>query len=498
MNILFVTSEVFPYAKTGGLADVVYALAVELVRRGNRVIIVTPKYGFLENHKDLHPLKKQLSVTMGIRYFPCSLKKSKMNIEQGVLEFIFIDYDPIFGRSGIYSSEGELDFSDNILRFGLLSKAALEYCRLQHYKPDIIHTHDWPGVLSLFYARYGEGIDFFDSSATVFTIHNIGYQGVFDIHEFDVLGLPENLLDRKTFIHYGKINLLKAGILQSDIVTTVSPHYAEEIKTGEFGFGLETFIQSKQDRFTGILNGIDYKTWNPESDPYLPESYSADDLSGKFKMKTVLQKRMGLPPSDVPTLGMVSRLVEQKGFGELCRPGNSALYNLCNSMDIYVLILGTGEKWIQDELIHLESLLPNLRVKIGYDEELAHLIEGGSDFFLMPSTYEPCGLNQMYSLRYGTIPIVRSTGGLADTVEPVAISPGGSTGTGFVIHPMDENSNGSTLIQTVRTAVDTYWNQPHIIKEIRIRGMKKRFSWEESASRYEEIYRKAMEWRQQW
>jgi starch synthase len=488
MNILFVTSEVFPYAKTGGLADAVYALASELGSRGHRVIIAVPKYGFLAGREDLTLLDEKLPVTMGIRFFPCSLRKSPADPDLRNVEFIFIDYDPIFGREGIYGSPGELDFSDNLLRFALLSKAALEYCRNAGFTPDVIHAHDWPGVPVLFYTRYGEGSGFFSRSAAVFTIHNIGYQGIFDAHQFDVLGLPDELLPGK-LEKDGQINLLKGGILEADMITTVSPTYAEEVKTEKYGFGLEQVLSSRSESFSGILNGVDYHTWNPETDKYLPVPFSPRNMEGKKAAKKALQERTGLPREDIPLIGMVSRLVEQKGFGELCRPGNSALYNICSSMAVQMIILGSGEEWIQDELIKLSRMLPNLRAHIGYDEELAHLIEGGSDFFLMPSQYEPCGLNQMYSLKYGTIPIVRYTGGLADTVIPVRVYENGSEGTGFVIRD-------SSLVETVRTAVEMYTYSKDTIREIRLRGMEQEFTWGNSAEQYEKVYKEGIRRRQ--
>ncbi|MFP4383253.1 MAG: glycogen synthase [Spirochaetia bacterium] len=490
MNILFVTSEVFPYAKTGGLADAVYALASELALRGHRVIITVPKYGFLAEREDLILLEERLPVTMGIRFFPCSLRKNPADPGMPNVEFIFIDYDPIFGREGIYGSPGELDFSDNLLRFALLSKAALEYCRTTSFKPDVIHGHDWPGVPALFYARYGEGSGFFSGSSTVFTIHNIGYQGVFDAYQFNVLGLPDEVF-RAKLEKDGQINLLKGGILEADMITTVSPTYAEEVKTEKFGFGLEQILTSRTDSFSGILNGVDYSTWNPGTDKFLPVPFSAENMEGKKEAKNVLQERSGLPREDVPLIGMVSRLVEQKGFGELCRPGNSALYNICSSMEVQMVILGTGEEWIQKELVKLGEMLPNLRVTIGYDEELAHLIEGGSDFFLMPSQYEPCGLNQMYSLKYGAIPIVRFTGGLADTVAPVMVHESGSEGTGFVIRDSGE-TGGAALVETVRTAVEMYRFRRDRIFEIRDRGMVQSFTWEKSAEQYEAVYRESI------
>jgi starch synthase len=318
----------------------------------------------------------------------------------------------------------------------------------------------------------------------VFTIHNIGYQGVFSKHDIHSVGLHPSSCTQRLPMSYGdSLNFLRAGILNADAITTVSPTYAKEIQTPEFGEGMEDLLQKRGKALHGILNGADYKEWDPANDPHIPSPFNAEDLSGKADAKRALQEEVGLPVrEDVPLIGIVSRLARQKGFYELCDPQRGSLWRICNEMSVQVVVLGTGEDWIERELVEKSGRYPNLEVLITFSNRLAHLIEAGSDLFLMPSRYEPCGLNQIYSLRYGTLPIVRKTGGLADTVENY--DPDTGSGTGFVFEDLTPES----IYGTTEWAVSTWYEERERFEHMRRRAMKVRLSWDESSGSYGKLY----------
>ncbi len=485
-RILMVTSEATPFAKVGGLGEAVSFLCRALKKIGYDVRILIPFYGSLHNQKDAfrkHPAP--LRVTLGDREYWTGVYETFLPDSE--VPVYCIDHEIAYSREGVYGSRTTPFFPDNAFRFALLSRAAFSLSRLLGWIPHIIHSHDWPTALCNVYLKALEQNGEFHSTRGVLTIHNIGYQGIVPKEELGTIGLNWEQYHRYNLEYYDQINLLKAGILQADYLTAVSPRYAQEILTPEFGSGLEGCVATRKDRLVGILNGIDYNEWDSEKDPFLPYPFSITNLEGKALVKRFLQEQIGLPTiPDIPLIGMVGRIVEQKGFGLLLSHQPGDLFSICRDLEIQMVILGTGDPQFEEELARLAWKLPNLKVMLQFNTPLSHLIEGGSDFFLMPSIYEPCGLNQLYSLRYGAIPIVTNRGGLADTVEPYNETEG--SGTGFVIpHPDTES-----IFAEVKKAVDIYKQKPDHIKKLRISGMSKRFSWETAAEKYSEVYEKAL------
>ncbi len=479
MRILMVTSELVPFAKVGGLADVVASLSKKLKVLGHDIRIVMPRYYSIDKAELLsHPAPLGVPVGFG-------------EIWNGVLEgrlpdsdlpIYFLDNEDLYGRDGVYGEFGN-SYNDNCIRFTNLSRGALQLCKYLGWYPDVVHAHDWPTAIVPLFLNTWDKDGYFAKTASVLTIHNLGHQGWFpkeDIHnlqlnwdEFFVSGLEK----------FDSINFLKSGIENADIITTVSPTYSYEILSSEFGEGLEGVLASRRGDLYGILNGVDYDVWSPESDKFIPFNYSSSDLKGKALVKRALQESLGLEVSDKkPLIGLVSRFADQKGFGALCGPGYGSLFGICNDMDVQVVVLGTGEKWCEDELKSLEARLPNLKVIFAFNNEMAHWIEAGSDFFLMPSKYEPCGLNQIYSLRYGTLPIVRRTGGLADTVD--CYNEFNGDGDGFVFNHLTPGA----IYDVVGWAVWAWYNRPEHIQKMIQAAMKKCFDWDLSVNEYEKIY----------
>jgi starch synthase len=349
-----------------------------------------------------------------------------------------------------------------------------------------MHAHDWPTSLVPVYLRQVEGPADFAGVASVLSIHNLGYQGIYAKEAFPRFGLPWELFHGAGFEHYDRINLLKAGISQADCLSTVSPTYAREIQTPALGAGLDGLLRARSSDLVGILNGVDSGEWDPSRDQLLPARFGPGDLAGKAKCKRELQKAFGLAEDDeLPVIGMVARLTDQKGIAELFGPNYGSAWEICSKMAVQFAVIGSGEKWCEAELSSLSSRLPNFRTRSGYSEALAHLVEAGSDFYMMPSRYEPCGLNQMYSLRYGTLPIVHRTGGLADTVENYNQETGGGTGFAF------DNLTPRSIFDTTGWAVWAWYNKPGHIAAMRKRGMEKDFSWERPASEYAKLYERA-------
>jgi starch synthase len=492
MKILMVTSEAVPFAKTGGLADMVSALSISLAALGHDVRIIMPRYYNIDRGK-LKLLPGALGVPLGwgeewsavyTTSLPKAVKKNPVNV-------YLIDHEIHFGKDGIYGVPSEPDFLDNFRRFTFLSRAAFQLCRKIGWYPDVIHAHDWPAALAPVYLKFAERVPAslkgFQDTVSVLTIHNLGYQGVYGKDNYNYAGLGWDVFYNAGFEDWSMLNMLKAGLYSADTLTTVSPNYAEETKIQAHGFRLDGVLRYRSADYSGILNGIDSNVWNPKKDKLIPETFSASDMTGKAAAKAALQKHFGLPENPkVPVIGMVTRLVEQKGVGELFGPTYGSMWNICNDMKVQVVLIGTGESWCEHEIGSLSYRLPNFKAHIGYSEEISHLIEAGSDFFLMPSRYEPCGLNQMYSLVYGTLPIVRSTGGLVDTVENYDEKKG--TGTGF----MFDQLNPSAIYNTVGWAVSTWYDRPEHIKAMRTRAMKQNFSWEKSAQKYVELYEKTL------
>ena len=484
MKILMVTSETVPFAKTGGLADAVSALALILKKQGHDVRIVMPRY-YKINRDNLKPIEAPLAVAAGqeetwVKVYESTLPSSEVPV-------YFIDHEQCFGRDGIYGTKAEPDFHDNPYRSAVLCHGAFQLCRLLGWYPDIMHAHDWFCALVPVLLKHVCRNGYFAHTASVFTIHNLGYQGWYSKDSFPALGLDWNLYHGAGLERNGCINLLQSALSCSDMITTVSPTYAQEIQTEDGGFGLDGLLRVRKDVVRGVLNGCDLDTWNPKTDKYIPYKFDSKNLSNKAKCKAEVQKKLGLPVDpDVPLFGIITRLADQKGIAEVFAPTYGSIFNICSNMNVQFAILGSGEKWCEDEINSLQSKLPNLKAYIGYDEGLSHLIEAGSDFFLMPSRYEPCGLNQMYSMLYGTLPIVRRTGGLADTVEQYNEFSG--DGTGFLFDSLTPGA----IYDTVGWATYAYYNKKDHIKKMQVRGMTKDFSWDKSAEGYMNVYSEAL------
>jgi starch synthase len=484
MRVVQVAAELTPFAKTGGLRDVVAGLSRYLGREGHDVRIFLPFYGQLTRRPEhFTPVEflQHVPLQMGSHYVPISVLTCKL--PDSAVDVYFISCPPLYGQEGIYQG----DWADG-LRFAVLTRAAFECCQRMAWAPDILHCHDWHTALAPLYLKALYSWDrLFDRTRSVLTIHNVGFQGYLASETVADLGLAghRHLLDSWD-LAAGRLNVLKTGLLHADVITAVSRTYAQEIQTGENGFGLEWLLQARSGRVVGIVNGVDYGTWNPETDPHLPYHYSADDLSGKREMKKALLQETGIGGEedlDIPILGIVSRLTAQKGF-ELAF---EALPAVLARRNFRVVALGSGEARYEDFFQWLQwRFAGRAWFYRGFHEPLAHWIEAGADLFLMPSRFEPCGLNQMYSLRYGTPPIVRKTGGLADTVEPFDPSiGGGGQGTGFVF----EHYTAEGLRWALDTALDTYEDRA-AWECLQRNGMAKDYSWDVQGRGYVDLYRR--------
>jgi len=448
MKIAFCASEAVPYAKTGGLADVAGALPQALEKEGHEVIVILPKY-------------------KGI--------KADSGILGSAVKAYFLENDAYFNREALYGTRAG-DYEDNLERFAFYSRKCLEFLKEIKFKADIIHCHDWQASLIPVYLQTEFVKEpFYRKMRTLLTIHNLGYQGIFPAEEFPKLGLEAGLFNMEGLEFYGRLNILKGGIIFSDIINTVSPTYAQEICTERFGFGLEGVLGERQDRLFGILNGLDYSIWDPQKDRFILKDYSAKEPAAKEKNKEDLQKACSLPQDkNIPLIGMVSRLAEPKGFdlitesiGQICRMGAQ------------LVILGVGDKKYHEALKHSAAKYPeNISLNLKFDDPLAHKIYAGSDMFLMPSNYEPCGLGQLIAFKYGSIPVVFKTGGLADTVNKK---------NGFIFDIYDQPS----FIGAVSSAVDTFKKDKKAWAALVKNAMQLDFSWEKSAKKYLELYAKA-------
>ncbi len=469
MNILMVASEATPFAKTGGLADVLGALPAALAERGEQVAVVIPAYR--ENRYPQAPRQayRDLLIPLGPGYLVDILETT----DRGVT-YYFVDCPALYDRDGIYGP-GPTDFPDNHLRFAVLSMAAIGVAR--HLFPiDLLHLHDWQAALTAVYLReYFRGDPNFLRVKTLLTIHNLGYQGIFGPQVVQQIGLDLRWMNPEQLEFFGDVNFLKAGIAWSDAVSTVSKGYAREIQTLEYGFGLDGFLL-KHGPITGIVNGVDYSQWSPEHDPHIARNYSPSDLSGKRACKRALLAEYGLPQDDLsrPLLAIISRFASQKGFDLLADAASRLLKE-----DLSLVVLGSGDPVYESMFQALARAYPDqVAVRIGYDEGLSHRIEAGGDIFLMPSQYEPCGLNQIYSLKYGTVPVVRATGGLDDTIDD---------DTGFKFREY----SGDALLGSVRLALKAFQNKDDWTRRMRL-GMGKDFSWNASAGEYVELYRRLL------
>lgn len=482
MQILFCAPEVSPFAKTGGLADVAGSLPASLQKLGCDVRIFTPLYRAVrETVGSLDPVAEDIVVPVGVHDYHVHFWQSRT--ESGVPVY-FLEKDEFFDRAGLYGSPARGDYEDNAERFIAFCGAARQLCTAIDWFPQIFHLHDWQtGLVSSYFHTNWRYDPKLLRAGTVFTIHNIAYQGLFPAGYFGLTQLPPSVFSLQGIEFWGQCNFLKAGLVYSDFLTTVSPRYSKEIQTPEFGFGLEGLLKERGDSLAGILNGIDTKVWDPETDPLLPANFSAKDVSGKRICKETLCSELGFAEKDRshPLIGMIGRLATQKGF-DLVR---QILPDLMEH-PVNVVILGTGDAAIEEKLKELETLFPDrLRLLFAFDEALAHRIEAGADLFLMPSRYEPCGLNQMYSLRYGTIPVVHATGGLDDSVVDALERP--NSGTGFKFREYGPRP----FLNAVLSALALFKNKDKWQKMQR-RAMGQDFSWDRSAREYIGIYEKVL------
>jgi starch synthase len=477
-TVLLIGSEARPFAKTGGLADVLGALPPALARLGWDATAALPRY-------------RGVAAGTVLDTFPVTVDGYTRDVtfhETPMADgarALLIDCPDLYNRDSLYDVGG-VDYADNARRFALLSRAALEFVARRGAGPDVVHAHDWqaglaPVYLKTLYATH----PVLGGTPNVFTIHNLAYQGLFEPDWLPRLDLPRSLFTMDQLEYWGKISLMKGGIVNADLITTVSPRYAEEIRTPELGFGFDGLLRRRADDLVGILNGIDIREWDPSRDRFLPTPYDARDLAGKADAKAAVLTRYGLPADartrDRPLIGMISRMVDQKGFDLV-----AALTDELPRLDATFVVLGSGEVRYQDLWMHLATThRDRIGAHVGFDEGLAHLIEGGADMFLMPSRFEPCGLNQMYSLRYGTVPIVRAVGGLADTVRDY--SPRDPTSNGFVFHEY----RPEVLLDALQRALTLFADRKRW-RALQIAGMLVDHSWDVSAREYVRIYERAM------
>ncbi|MDR7523603.1 MAG: glycogen synthase GlgA [Armatimonadota bacterium] len=479
MKVLFCVAEATPFAKTGGLADVAGALPAALRRKQLDVRVIMPLYRGtpregLQSVREVHSVIASTGIdgTVWLGAFP-----------DGVPVY-FVDAPPLYDRPGLYG-EGGRDYDDNLLRFAFLCQAAVTLAS-ETWAPDLVHAHDWHAALIPAYLRFRR-----TGLPTLFTIHNLAHQGLFPPEQFPLTGLPESAFVMDGVEFYGRVNVLKAGLVWSHVISTVSETYAQEIQTEEYGMGLEGLLRARSADLFGILNGVDYSRWDPAVDPFIPARYTADDLSGKARCKAALQQELGLPDNAyTPLIGSVARLVAQKGFDLVA----AALEQIVG-LGAQVVILGTGDPTYEAVLQAATARWPRqVRVVIGFDEGLAHRIEAGADIFLMPSRFEPSGLNQLYSLRYGTVPVVRRTGGLADSivdVTPETLHQGRANG--FVF----DHYSPDALVATVGRAIAAY-RDPGLWRWLQQVGMRADFSWDRAADRYRALYDLTVERAARW
>ncbi|MEO0091531.1 MAG: glycogen synthase GlgA [candidate division WOR-3 bacterium] len=475
MIISFVVSEVTPFSKTGGLADVVGALPKVLSQIDNKlqIIVFSPYYQMVKTSEQLKP-EIQLSVNLGNESKPINLYSKQINNQ---IKFMFIGCDEYFDRPCLYGDE-KGDYPDNAQRFILFSKAVLTSLVNLQIKPEILHCHDWqsaliPLFLKTIYAHQ------FPTTKSVFTIHNLGYQGIFSADVFPLMEIPNDIFSPQGIEYYGKINFLKAGIIYADFVTTVSITYAQEIQTPDKGFGLDGVLREKNNKLMGILNGIDYEIWDPESDKLISPNFNISNISRKSIVKQKLYSELNLKDASRPLAGVITRLAQQKGIDLIIDAIEPMI-----AFGINVIILGKGDAQYEQRLLELKTKFPdNVSVILAFDEPLAHKIYAGSDFFLIPSQYEPCGLTQMIALRYGAIPIGFRTGGLNDTIRDISENP--ENGNGFLF----KEYNTQAFLEKIKQAITLFHNKRKWNKIVR-QGMQEDFSWTRSAQKYLDLYQK--------
>lgn len=487
LNIVMAASEAVPYAKTGGLADVVGVLPRELARLGHDITLVLPRYRtFQMNSSSLREVAT-IPVWTAAGVIEATLEEELLQTgsDSKPVRVLAVRHDPYFDREGLYQGPAG-DYPDNLDRFVFFSRAIIEVveflAKTEHQLAQVLSLHDWQTALCAVYLKTSKG----DRRAlqnikNVLTLHNVGYQGVFPGDQFPATGLPASLFTPAGLEFYGSVNLLKGGLLFADAVSTVSPTYAKEIMTPSCGFGLEGVLAGRKDGVRGITNGIDVECWNPETDKYLPARYSLSDLSGKQICKRALQQEFSLPNSAVPLLGVIGRLTPQKGFDLLVE-----IIPELMALGVQLVVLGTGDRDLEERFREAQGRYPRqIGLSFGFDEGLAHRVEAGSDMLVMPSRYEPCGLTQLYSLRYGTVPIVRKTGGLADTVvpyKPRTLQAGKATGFHF------EEVSANSLLSITLLALKVF-EDAEAWKSLQMAGMAVDSSWARAAREYAEVFR---------
>jgi starch synthase len=487
LKILYASSEVVPFAKTGGLADVASALPKQLKQLGHDIRVVMPKYATIPEAKfKLREVirLRNIEVPLGGEIHSVSIKSAF--IPDSKVQVYFVEQPDFYDRKELYvDPDTGKDYSDNDARFFLFSRAVLEIARTLAWPPDIIHCNDWQTAAVPLYLKTVYADDpFFAGTKTILSLHNVGYQGNFPSSAVEVGGVPPELFYPVSPIEFhGSFSFMKTGIKYADIVTTVSKTYAGEIQSDpEFGFGMEGVLHDRSEDLHGILNGIDDTIWNPEVDQLIARNFTKKNLDGKEMNKQALLEAFGLQydPS-VPVIGIISRLADQKGFDLIAQ-----VLDKIAALKVQIVILGTGDQKYHDLFTDAVERYPDtFSVQLVFNNQIAHQIEAGSDFFLMPSRYEPCGLNQMYSFMYGTVPIVRATGGLADTVLDVGKNPDGGTGFSF------EKYDAGEMFSTIERALD-YYQDRTLWQKLQVRGMSQDFTWLKSAKRYVEIYELAL------
>jgi len=482
LRVLFVTPEAVPFAKTGGLADVAGALPKSLRALGCEIKVIMPYYRMVKDSGLPHQyLGEEIEVPIGYERLKADIYEGRLNQD---IPVYLIGREEFFDRPHLYGTP-KGDYFDNAERFIFFSRAVLNLCQRLGFSPDIIHHHEWQtGLVPAYLQSVYRNDPLFSHTAAVFTIHNIAYQGLFKKEKFSLTGLPAEMYSPEGIEFWERINFMKAGIVYADAINTVSKKYSEEIQTAEYGYGLDGILRKRRESLTGILNGVDYEEWSPAHDPHLIARYDLKDISGKRECKKDLLNEFHLPSSleNAPLLGMISRLADQKGFDLLM-----GILEELFALDIGFVLLGTGEQKYHDLFTRVAHTYPQKAgIRIAYDDRLAHKIEAGADFFLMPSKYEPCGLNQIYSLKYGTIPIVRATGGLDDTITHY--DPVSKKGNGFKFVRYEAKE----FLNTIKGAI-RFYSQPEHWKQLLRNAMTADFSWERSAEAYLHLYRKASE-----
>ena len=478
MKILMLSPEIAPFSKTGGLGDAVAAMTKYMAKHGHEVRVITPAYGSVKRDDTWKQFPDPVRVELGLGMFSeCGV----WNVPFYGAEISFIEYNHFFGANEIYSKR-----PDDAYRFAFFCKAAIDFCEQTNWIPDIVHCHDWTTGLVPAILNTRDNWRRIARAGTVFTIHNLQHQGYAPRGIIEYLGLPWGLFTADNYESLGGINMMKGALYHATKITTVSPTYAFEIQTPQYGFGIDGVLRHRSRDLTGIINGIDYGEWSPLIDNLVPAHFNADDFTGKNICKAELQKQSGLPVNqNIPVFGIVSRLADQKGLDLLA----NVLPDLLSRAAMQVVMLGSGDPVLEHIFSNLAAMHPDkMSVTIGYNNKLAHMIEAGSDFFIMPSRFEPCGLNQMYSMAYGTLPIVRTTGGLVDTVIPWDPRMPGQ-GTGINFHDADPNA----LCWALERALQLYYDYPSEYLSVRSNGMRKDFSWDRSVEQYEKVYKDAIE-----